>query len=118
MKVKEFKKWLQNKNDEDIVIFSEYSHNSEAYTKEVDVAPRLKRPRKTEFNHETCKFCETLEIKDQQRLYCNKTKDIISKYDTESCRNFEHKNKNIKYCLECEFCYASYPNGCKSIYKQ
>ena len=118
MKVREFKRFLQDKNDEDVLIFSEYSPYSEAYTREVRVVPRLRSPRKTEFTHEDCKFCETITLKNQKRVYCNQAEDIISKYDTCSCEHFEHKNQEIKYCLECTSCYASYYKGCKQVYSK
>lgn len=118
MKVKEFKQWLQDKNDEDIIIFSEYSAGSEAFTCEVSVKPRLKRPKRTDFEHKDCKYCEPVEIKGENRLYCNRICDIIDRYDDESCDCFQHKSKDVDFCLECRFCYAHYPNGCKGIYKK
>ena len=119
MKVKEFKRYLQDKNDEDVVIFSEYSPYSEAFTRQVKVVPRLRSPKRTEFTHTECKFCETLTIKKQERYYCNKAEDIIGKYNSDSsCEEFEHRTKQINYCLNCYSCYAGYPKGCKNIYKK
>lgn len=111
MKVRDLKKWCENKQDDDVVVFCTYSPSSEAYTNSVNCALRLRRPRKDDFSHKDCRYCEAITIKDDERLYCNYKKDVIDKYRiNSSCDCFEHMNEDVKMCLECGYgnCYPNY----------
>ena len=98
MRVKDIKEWCKDKHPEDIVVFLGYCRQYDQDYHEKGVSKlKTKYPKKTDFKHEECKFCEEIEIKGTKRLWCNKKHDIIHKYNWESCEGFEHKDYKDMY---------------------
>lgn len=97
-KVHEVKEFLENQHNEDIVEFGHYcqSRDNPLYFEQFSL--RTRRPKRTEFEHTECRFCESIQLKGNERLYCNREEDIIDKYSDGSCDEFEHKDyKDLEY---------------------
>lgn len=95
-KVKELQEWCKNQHPEDIVKFYYWDYDVRRLIDICDLETR--KPKRTEFEHCECKHCEPVKIKGNERLYCNKMDDVIDKYSTDSCDNFEHKEiKDLRY---------------------
>ena len=95
-KVKEIKELLKNKHDEDVVQFLTYNPRSEGYTNSILIGKiDTRKPKRNEFDHEDCKYCEEITIKGNKKLYCCKDDDIL--HDDGSCNRFQHKRYELEY---------------------
>ena len=98
-KVKDLQEWCNDHHPEDIVKFYYWDYDVQRL---IDICRLDTRPSKrTEFNHHECEHCETVKLKGNNRLYCNKREDIIDKYSVHSCNDFEHKDyPDLEYDAE------------------
>ena len=94
-KVKELREFLADKHDEDVVEFGHYCQSKDNLLYFERFSVRTRKPKRTEFNHEDCEFCEEITIKNNKKLYCCKKDDIL--HDDESCNNFQHKKYELEY---------------------
>lgn len=89
-KVREVKKKLANRHDDDIVQFIGYCRRSDSYTQKSIRDLEFRFPKRTEFYHKDCRNAEVMMIKGNERLYCNRCNDFIPKDSNYSCEYFEH----------------------------
>lgn len=100
--VKDLKEWcnFRNGGDEDIVrVYTLDEFGDEVFVDE-DFLVTTRKPRRTDFTHSECGYCEETCFNGVKRLYCNYWEDIILKRDIYSCENFEHKEKFINYAQD------------------
>lgn len=96
-KVKEVKEFLEDKHDEDIVLFYEINYGREYPSEATITRLSTRKPKRTEFEHEECKHCETVTIKDNNRLYCSRNDELLKTYNADSCDDFQHKHYELEY---------------------
>lgn len=97
-KVKEVKEFLEDKHDEDIVLFYEFDYDSEGYTSLARIGRLdVRKPKRTEFEHQECQFCETVTINGSNRCYCSKHDELLKTYNIESCEDFQHNSYELEY---------------------
>lgn len=97
-KVKELKEFLEDKHDEDIVLFFTFDYGSEGYTSLARIGRLdVRKPKRTEFDHEECKFCEFVTIKGSDRCYCSRNDELLKRYDVSSCEDFQHNSYELEY---------------------
>lgn len=99
-KIKDLKEFCSEHEDYQVVKFLTWSEYSESYTKEVPVDLEVRNPKRNEFTHKECLYCEKMNIKGNERLYCNKKEDFIPKYDNDgsSCDDdFDHQNGIVEF---------------------
>ena len=116
MKKKEMLEFLENYDDDDIVGCVMWSNHSEDYSRPVDTIHRMRLPKRTEFQHEECENYQLIDVNGKKRGYCNYKEDFIKQYYYfDSCDHFSHKNRRIKYCLECKSCSWMEKIGCEGL---
>lgn len=97
-KIKDLKEFCNEHEDYKVVRFLTWSDYSEAFTKEVSVDLEVRNPKRNEFTHKECLYCEKMTIKGNERLYCNKKEDFIPKYSESSCDDdFDHQNGIVEF---------------------
>ena len=116
MKIKDFKEWCEQQDENEEVIFCKYSNHSERYTKEItSIQLKTCLPKKTSFEHNECKCYEIVNFKEEEREYCNRLKSFIDEtVYYHSCEHFNPLNEKIKFCLNCERCVKNYT--CNGLY--
>lgn len=96
-KVKDLKELLEDKHNEDVVQFFEFDYGSEGYTSIANIGRiNTRKPKRNEFEHSECKYCEEITVRDVKQLYCCKDKDIVYRHSG-SCDNFQHKKYELEY---------------------
>ena len=96
-KIKDIKELIKDKHDEEIVLFKGYCRDTDGDTIKNINRIVTRNPKRTEFEHKECKFCEKVTIKNTERLYCNRIDDILPRYEEYSCEYFEHNKYDLEY---------------------
>ena len=97
-KVKEVKEFLEDKHDEDIMQFFTFDYDSEGYTSLTRIGRLdVRKPKRTEFEHQECKNCQMVTINSSNRCYCSKNDELLKIYDVSSCEDFQHNSYELEY---------------------
>lgn len=98
-KVKDLKKWcnLRSTKDDDVVRVYTFDEFGDEVFVDDDFLITTRKPRRTDFKHSECSYCEETYFNGVKRLYCNYLEDIILKRDIYSCKNFEYKDKDLDF---------------------
>lgn len=90
-KIKHLKEYcnLKSSKDEDIVrVYTLDEFGDEVFFDD-DFLITTRPPKRTDFTHQECRYCEETCFNGVKRLYCNYWEDIILKRDVYSCEHFK-----------------------------